>query len=118
MLQNIYNIIENEFWKYTIFLSSKERVLENNLEIEDNDINYEQKDSRKEYEISDFSASDFGEYDLTDNNNSNININISKKNAINKNIADFNQDDMKLLILLIYFIFKKFIFYIINCLIY
>jgi hypothetical protein len=81
-------MIGNEFWKYTIFLSSKERdELENNLEIEDNDINYEQKDLSKEYVIGDFSGSDFGEDVLIDNNNNMIK---------NNNTGDINQDDIKL----------------------
>ena len=89
LLQNIYNMIGNEFWKYTIFLSSKERdELENNLEIEDNDINYEQKDLNKEYVIGDFSGSDFGEDVLIDNNNT--------MNKNNNNLGDINQDDIKL----------------------
>ena len=93
LLQNVYNMIGNEFWKYTIFLSSKERdELENNLEIEDNDINYEQKDLSKEYVIGDFSGSDFGEDVLIDNNNT-----MNKNNNINSNnIGDINQDDIKL----------------------
>ena len=92
LLQNIYNMIGNEFWKYTIFLSSKDRdELENNLELEgNNDINYEQKDSSREYEIDDFSGSGFGEYELIDNNN-----NLKKKENDNK-IIDINTDDMKL----------------------
>ena len=84
-------MIGNEFWKYTIFLSSKDRdELENNFELEgNNDINYDQKDSSREYEIDDFSGSGFGEYELIDNNN------LKKKENDNK-IIDINTDDMKL----------------------
>ena len=88
LLQNIYNIIGNEFWKYTIFLSSKDRdELENNLDIEGNDIN--NNNSSKEYEIDDFSGSGFGEEDLIDNNN-------LKKKKINNNGVDLGQEDMQL----------------------
>ena len=89
LLQNIYNIIGNEFWKYTRFLSSKDRdELENNLEIEENnDMNDEQKDSSREYEMEDFSGSGFGEEELIGNNN------LNKKD---NNIIDINPDDMKL----------------------
>ena len=89
LLQNIYNIIGNEFWKYTIFLSSKDRdELENYLDIEENDINYEQKDSSREYDIEDFSGSGFGEDELIGNNN-------LRHKEINNN-GDINQDEIKL----------------------
>ena len=90
MLQNIYNLIGNDFWKYTIFLSSKARdELENNLETEDNEINYD-KDSSREYDIADFSGSGFDEEELIDNNN-----NINKKKEIH-NKSDIDKDEMKL----------------------
>ena len=89
LLQNIYNIIGNEFWKYTIFLSSKDRdELENYLDIEENDMNYEQKDSSREYDIEDFSGSGFGEDELIGNNN-------LRHKEINNN-GDINQDEIKL----------------------
>ena len=89
LLQNIYNIIGNEFWKYTIFLSSKDRdELENYLDIEENDMNYEQKDSSREYDIEDFSGSGFGEDELIGNNN-------LRHKEINNN-RDINQDEIKL----------------------
>ena len=88
LLQNIYNIIGNEFWKYTIFLSSKDRdELENNIDIQENDIN--NNNSSKEYEIDDFSGSGFGEEDLIDNNN-------LKKKKINNTGVDLDQEDMQL----------------------
>ena len=89
LLQNIYNIIGNEFWKYTIFLSSKDRdELENYLDIEESDMNYEQKDSSREYDIEDFSGSGFGEDELIGNNN-------LRHKEINNN-GDINQDEIKL----------------------
>ena len=89
LLQNIYNIIGNEFWKYTIFLSSKDRdELENYLDIEENDMNYEQKDSSREYDIEDFSGSGFGEDELIGNNN--------LKHKESNNNGDINQDEIKL----------------------
>ena len=89
LLQNIYNIIGNEFWKYTIFLSSKDRdELENYLDIEENDINYEQKDSSREYDIEDFSGSGFGEDELIGNNN--------LRHKESNNNGDINQDEIKL----------------------
>ena len=89
LLQNIYNIIGNEFWKYTIFLSSKDRdELENYLDIEENDMNYEQKDSSREYDIEDFSGSGFGEDELIGNNN--------LRHKESNNNGDINQDEIKL----------------------
>ena len=89
LLQNIYNIIGNEFWKYTIFLSSKDRdELENYLDLEESDMNYEQKDSSREYDIEDFSGSGFGEDELIGNNN-------LRHKEINNN-GDINQDEIKL----------------------
>ena len=94
MLQNIYNIIGNEFWKYTFFLSSKDRdELESNLDLEDNSMNNEQKDSSKEYELDDFSGSGFGEEELIGNN--------LKKKEINSNgdklhLKYFEEEDSKI----------------------
>ena len=89
LLQNIYNIIGNEFWKYTIFLSSKDRdELENYLDIEESDMNYEQKDSSREYDIEDFSGSGFGEDELIGNNN--------LRHKESNNNGDINQDEIKL----------------------
>ena len=87
LLQNIYNIIGNDFWKYTIFLSSKDRdELQNNLEVDENDMNFE-RDSSREYDVGDFSGSGFGGEELIDND-------IKKKEMHNK--SDIDQDDMKL----------------------
>ena len=94
ILQNIYNLIGNDFWKYTIFLSSKDRdELENNIETEENEMNYD-KDTSREYDIADFSGSGFGEEELIDNNNIN-NINKKKEKEMH-NKSDIDQDDMKL----------------------
>ena len=53
LLQNIYNIIGNDFWKYTIFLPSKDRdEPQNNLEVNENEnyMNFE-RDSSREYDV-------------------------------------------------------------------
>ena len=85
LLQNIYNLMGNDFWKYTIFLSSKDRdELEKYLENE-NEENYEDKNSSKEYEIDDLSSSNF-EYDDIDKND------VEKKES---EIKDINEDNMK-----------------------
>ena len=88
LLQNIYNMIGNDFWKYTFFLSSKDRdELESYLDLEEDDMNNDQKNSSREYEMDDFSGSGFGEEELIGNTN-------FKKET--NNIGDINQDDMKL----------------------
>ena len=94
LLQDMYSKVGSEFWKYTKFLSSKDRdELYKNLELENEN---EQKDTSQEYEIDDLNSSNFGDdesynNDLINNNNFNI-INKDNKNENNnKDITTFKE---------------------------
>ena len=95
LLQDIYNSIGDEFWKYTKFLTSSNRdELYQYLEQENEN---EQKDTSREYEIEDLNSSNFGD-DESDNNeliNNNYNNFFDKDNKTgnNDNILKLNNYD-------------------------
>ena len=85
LLQDINETIGDEFWKYTKFLSSKDRDELFKSLVPEND--NEQRDTSREYEIEDLNSSNFG--DDESENNEIINYN----NAINKDNKKENDNN-------------------------
>ena len=88
LLQDIYGVIGEEFWKYTKFLASEERdeLFKNIMPENEN----EQKDTSREYEIDDLNSSNFG--DDSENNEILNNINKENKNE-NNNVFKMKENN-------------------------
>ena len=80
LLQSIYEMIGDEFWKYTKFLASEEREELIKYLMPENE--NEQRDTSREYDIDDLNSSNFGDDD-SENNEILNNINKENKNENN-----------------------------------
>ena len=96
LLEDIYGLIGNEFWKHTKFLSSKDQdeLVSNLVPENENDIygEMDQKDTSREYNIEDLNNSNFIDYD-SDNNDISNNRRDSKLDNDNNHILKFNGEN-------------------------
>jgi hypothetical protein len=90
LLQDIYGTIGNEFWKYTKFMSSKDKDELHKLLVPENDNN-----SSREYDMNDLNSSNFEDDDSENNEIINSNKTANKKNILKLNDYDSENNNNK-----------------------
>ena len=90
--QDIYNLIGDEFWKHTKFLTSDNRDELYQYLAQENE--NEQKDTSREYEIDDLNSSNFGDDESDNNELINNNYINNFNNIINKDNKKENNDNI------------------------
>ena len=95
LLQDIYNSIGDDFWKYTKNLSSTDRDELVKYLVPENEKEMDKKDTSREYEIDDLNSSNFGDDDSDNNEINNNNINNNNDNNRRDSKYDNNNNLMK-----------------------